>query len=219
MPLELVTSRRDEKTLQKVRSVCCSPEASMLAGLMAHLTYWQTLAHARGEGRSRLTDRAMQTMIASAKEFWQSFEEEHRDTPTGVSLVLPCLMLAVKVGMLHCFETQYPKICQDQDLAQQLVDRINAVVMRLLDRDNVYPRFGRVDCTGEATALARKVEHFQNPRGCAGASRRFAGGVKALSQPVQNALKSSADAPRPPPCPEPQPLRAGGLPPLGSARG
>lgn len=164
------TPRRDaRRTLPSdVRAAICDPEVSRLIGMLSHMLYWLSLGHLRAPGQGRLTEAAMQNLVVSAEEVWHHMERSHWDTKLGVSLVLPCIFLTLKRGVLRCFQSQYPDIfgagngpessAEVRFLQQEIVDRINSLCMRLFDPDNAYARFGRLDGTREAILLWKKLD-------------------------------------------------------------
>eukprot|EP00413_Alexandrium_margalefii_P007211 CAMPEP_0204523920 /NCGR_PEP_ID=MMETSP0661-20131031/7101_1 /ASSEMBLY_ACC=CAM_ASM_000606 /TAXON_ID=109239 /ORGANISM="Alexandrium margalefi, Strain AMGDE01CS-322" /LENGTH=202 /DNA_ID=CAMNT_0051529647 /DNA_START=132 /DNA_END=736 /DNA_ORIENTATION=+ len=56
-------------------------------------------------------------------------------------------------------------------LHQQIVDRINTLMMRLFDPDCFYARFGKFDGTGKAISLTRKLDMMASAKGHTGVKR------------------------------------------------
>merc|ERR1712216_153407 len=109
-------------------------------------------------GELCLGKTAIQQLFRRAHELWTQFEIDHRSTKLGVCFVLPCLMLALKRGVERCFESQYPNLMAVSSLRLEVVDRINVLMMRLFDPDCSYARFCKLDGTGQAIALQRKLD-------------------------------------------------------------
>ena len=84
-----------------------------------------------------LSESALQSLFVSIHQNWAQFEKLYRNTKTGVSFGLPCLMLTVKRGIERCFEISYPTLMSDEVLRQQVLDRINTLLMRLFDPDGM----------------------------------------------------------------------------------
>mmetsp|Transcript_96552 Transcript_96552/g.216212 ORF Transcript_96552/g.216212 Transcript_96552/m.216212 type:complete len:614 (-) Transcript_96552:60-1901(-) len=166
MPLELLTSRRNEdQLLADVRELLAEPEVSHLAGLLAHLLYWLALGCNRRAGETKISGKALRALCATVHGHWAHLEGFYRDSPLGVNLVLPCLMLTLKYSLERCFEVQYPDFMADERLHQKLVDRINTLLMRLFDPDNMYARFGKFDGTGKGISLQRKLDLMASAQG------------------------------------------------------
>jgi len=158
MPLQFLTTRSDESIFSEVRSFLCEPIVSHLAGLLAHLLYWLALSPSCLPEEQQLPPETLQAMVASALNIWWKLEKQHRSTSLGVSFTLPCLLLTLKRGIELCFEKQYPAVMAEGDLRHGLVERINTLLMRLCDTENKYARFGKLDCTGRAASLSRRLD-------------------------------------------------------------
>mmetsp|Transcript_98751 Transcript_98751/g.171103 ORF Transcript_98751/g.171103 Transcript_98751/m.171103 type:complete len:654 (-) Transcript_98751:63-2024(-) len=157
MPLELLTSRKEPEIFGEVRGTLRDPDVARLTGLLAHLLHWVAIMPLRKAG-PQLSESAMQSLFVAIHELWSQFEKYCRDSKLGVSFVLPCLMLTLKRGIERCFELSYPQMMGNEVLRQQVVDRINTLLMRLFDPDGVYARFGKFDGSGKAILLSKKLD-------------------------------------------------------------
>lgn len=164
MPLELLTSRRDENLWEDVRETLRHPDVARLIGLLAHLLHWVALMPLREDGPT-LSESALQSLFVSIHQNWAQFEKLYRNTKTGVNFGLPCLMLTVKRGIERCFEISYPTLMSDEVLRQQVLDRINTLLMRLFDPDGMYSRFGKLDGEGRAMVLSKKLDAMMASQG------------------------------------------------------
>jgi len=164
MPLELLTSRKSPDVFADIRSSLCDPDVSRLIGVLAHLLHWLIFSHLKHDGL-QLSESALQTMFVAVHELWCSFEKYYRDTAMGVSFMLPCLMLTLKRGIERCYELTYPTMMADEELQQQVIDRINALLMRLFDPDGVYARFGKFDGTGKAISITKRLDMMLSAQG------------------------------------------------------
>jgi len=192
LPLELLAGpRRDEQTLATVRAALLQPKVAKLMGLLAHLAYWLILGPCRQEA-DRLPEHALRSLFSAVEEGWSSFEGRYRDSPIGVSLVLPCLMLTLKCGVERCFEAQYRGIMAEAQLRQQLIDRINGLFMRLFDPDCVYAGFGRFTGSRKALGLSRKLDLMASALGHNGVKRLH--GRSHRATPLVQAMLGAAFA-------------------------
>lgn len=157
MPLELLTSRKEPEIFGEVRVTLRDPDVARLTGLLAHLLHWVAIMPLRKAG-PQLSESAMQSLFVAIHELWSQFEKYCRDSKLGVSFVLPCLMLTLKRGIERCFELSYPQMMANEVLRQQVVDRINTLLMRLFDPDGVYARFGKFDGSGKAILLSKRLD-------------------------------------------------------------
>lgn len=157
-PLELLTSRQDSASLRfdDLRGELRDQDVARLTGLLAHLLYWLMLGAQCGD--QRLSKSATQSILVVVYELWSKFERQSRESPLGVSFMLPCLMLTLKRGVERSFEQQYPGLMDDEELRQGVIDRINMLFMRLFDHDCLYARFGKFDGTGKGIQLSRRLD-------------------------------------------------------------
>lgn len=163
-PLEYLTSRKDEKLWAEVKATLQHSDVARLIGLLAHLLHWVALMPLRKEG-PHLSESALQSLFVAIHESWSQFEKKYRDSKTGVSFVLPCLMLTIKRGIERCFESSYSMLMSDEMLQQQVIDRINTLLMRLFDPDGMYARFGKFDGEGKAIWLSKKLDVMMASQG------------------------------------------------------
>jgi len=187
MPLELLTTRRDPLLFAAVRERLCSPEATRLTGLLAHLLYWTVFGHLRPPDR-RLPQPSQQSLVLTLQELWSRHSDPGRpskggrkgdllarDSPTGVCFVLPVFILALKRGVENVFHTQYAKAFGDVNdgaaLAAALVDQLNVLVMNIFDPDCVYASFGALDGSADAIRLWRKLGVLQMKLGLTPATK------------------------------------------------
>lgn len=164
MPLEYLTSRKDESLWEEVRSTLRDPDVARLIGLLAHLLHWVALMTLRTDG-PQLSESALQSLFVAIHENWSQFEKLYRDSKTGVSFVLPCFMLTVKRGIERSFEISYPTLMSHEMLRQQVIDSINTLLMRLFDPDGTYARFGKFDGEGRAIILSKKLDAVMSSQG------------------------------------------------------
>lgn len=165
MPLELLSHYGKDypRLLEDLRSKLYSKELCQLTGLLAHLLYWMVFGTSRQSDKPRLAERALQGLFAAAHELWVSLESQHRrELPQGRNLAMPCVLLTIKQGIYRCYELQYPnlfgEISGEWEMRQMLYDRINILLMRLFDPDNLLARFGRLDGSGTAMALSKRLD-------------------------------------------------------------
>lgn len=164
LPLELLTSRgrEDPALLDDLRRKLWEPEIVRLIGLLAHLLYWLAFGCCKRPGEPRMGEHAIQGLCASAHELWVAIERKHRDASLGSTLAMPCVLLTLKTGVERAFEHQYPSLFDETTgewgLRQELLARINTLIMRLFDPDGTFARFGRLDGSGEAIALSKKLD-------------------------------------------------------------
>lgn len=207
LPLDLLAPRAlkgssettsDTSDLQRVATEAVTalgrPEVARLAGVCAHLLYWLTL----GAERQGLSEVALQSLFATAHQIWAQFERDNRLTPEGVSLLLPCLLLALKQGVEHCFVETFPNtfgpMASKRRPHQDLLHCINSLFLRLFDPGGTYARFGRIGCTGAAMALSRKLE-LLTAAGGHSKSRQLRGVIKGATPLVRAILAPGPDAP------------------------
>lgn len=164
MPLELLTSRKDDSLLKQVRETLKDASVAKLTGLLAHLLHWVALMPLREDG-PQISESALQSLFVGIHEVWSQFEKLYRDTKTGVSFVLPCLMLTVKRGVERCFEISYPNLMSHESIRQQVIDNINILLMRFFDPDGTYARFGKFDGEGKAIALSKRLDAMMSAQG------------------------------------------------------
>jgi len=62
-------------------------------------------------------------------------------------------------------EISYPTLMSHEMLRQQVIDRINTLLMRLFDPDGTYSRFGKFDGEGRAIALSKKLDAIASAQG------------------------------------------------------
>merc|ERR1719506_3541268 len=117
MPLELLTSRKDDSLLKQVRATLKAVRVAKLTRLLAHLLHWVALMPLREDG-PQISESALQSLFVGIHEVWSQCEKLYRDTKTGVSFVLPCLMLTVKRGIERCFEISYPNLMSHESIRQ-----------------------------------------------------------------------------------------------------
>lgn len=170
MPLEFLTSRRDEGLLEQVRGTLKDANVAKITGLLAHLLHWVALMPLNAEG-PHISESALQSLFVGIQEIWTQFEKLHRDSKAGVSFVLPCLMLTVKRGVERCFEMSYPVLMSHEMLRQQVLDSINILLMRFFDPDGTYSRFGKFDGEGKAITLSKKLDALMASQGTSHAKR------------------------------------------------
>lgn len=164
LPLEFLTSRKDEGLWEQVRGTLKDGDVAKLTGLLAHLLHWVALMPMRSEG-PQISESALQSLFVGIHEMWSQFEKLYRDSKIGVSFVLPCLMLTVKRGMERCFEISYPTLMSHEMLRQQVLDNINILLMRFFDPDGTYSRFGKFDGEGKAIALSKRLDAMMASQG------------------------------------------------------
>lgn len=157
MPLEFLTSRKDEALQEEVRGMLKEPDVARLIGLLGHLLQWVALMPARADG-PQISDSALQSLFVAIHKHWSQFEKIYRDSKAGVSFALPCLMLTLKRGIDRSFEISYPTLMSNESLRQNVIDRINTLLMRFFDPDCMYTRFGKFDGEGKAILLSKKLE-------------------------------------------------------------
>lgn len=157
-PLELLTSRQESTSFRfdDLRGELRDQDVARLTGLLAHLLYWLTLGTTCAE--QRLSKPALQSILVVVYELWSQFEQRSRESPLGVSFMLPSLVLTLKRGIERSFEQQYPCLMDDEELRQGVIDRINMLFMRLFDHDSLYARFGKFDGTGKGIQLSRRLD-------------------------------------------------------------
>eukprot|EP00434_Breviolum_minutum_P032681 symbB.v1.2.028901.t1/scaffold3071.1/size64237/1 len=164
LPLELLSSRgrQEPKLLADLRNALWEHETCQLIGLLAHLLYWLTFGCCRRSDLPRLGLHGLQGMLAAAHEIWVRLERKHKNTKLGLSLAMPCLLLTLKYGIEVCFESQYPSLFGEKtgewSMRQDLIERINTLLMRLFDPDCTLARFGRLDATDNPFNLYKKLD-------------------------------------------------------------
>jgi len=164
LPLELLSSsgRKEPQFLEDLRGALWETEVCHLIGVLAHLLYWLTFSCCRRPEQPRLSEFALQGLVTTAHESWVKLERRHKSSKLGASLAMPCVLLTLKYGIEVCFESQYPSLFGEQHgewfMRQDLIERINTLLMRLFDPDGTYARFGRLDATEKSFALYRKIE-------------------------------------------------------------
>lgn len=166
LPLELLTARQTkgrENFFEELRGELGSTRIVRLAGLISHFLYWNTLGHLHEQ--RQLPETSKQSLFLTIHELWSSMEGGHKENPLGVSYVIPVSMLTLKWTVERCFAIQYTKFMADNGLAQQLIDRINVLFMRLFDVDCRFARFGAFDGTLKAITLSRKLGLIQSQNG------------------------------------------------------
>jgi len=164
LPLELLTVRQHRKHyFDEVRSQLVSNRISRLAGLLSHYLYWNTLGHLHHE--RQLPESSKHSLLLTIHEIWSTLEAGHKDSRMGVSFVLPALIIVLKWTVERCLTIQYPKLMVDEELHQQLLDRINVLFMRLFDPDCRYAYFGAFGGSSKASKLVRKLELIQAAMG------------------------------------------------------
>jgi hypothetical protein len=177
LPLELLTTRRVKEDLEHIRtSLLVVPHVARLIGLLAHLLYWLTLSKNRPQGDVQLSHTAKQSMYVAVHEQWSWFEKHHRcqtSSRLGVNLVLPCLMLTLKQGVELCFFQQYKNLMADTTMNALVVDRINTMMMRLVDPQCQYAHFGKGDGTGKAILLSKQLEKIASKGGTLAATHKI----------------------------------------------
>lgn len=72
IPLEFLTSRRDDVALADVRRTLKDPDIGKLIGLLAHLLQWTALMPLRKDG-PQLSEAALQALFVSVHEIWFRF--------------------------------------------------------------------------------------------------------------------------------------------------
>lgn len=167
-PLELLSTRQTPKQLAYLRSALCQPDISQMIGLLSHLLYWLVFGDLRRPGQPKLSKQGLQRLFIAANENWTQLERKYCSIPHGSSIAMNCVLLTLKHGIERCFESQYPTLFGDAyqfSLKQQLVDRINTLLMRLFDPDGNYARFPRLDGSARALALSRKLELLSTAAG------------------------------------------------------
>jgi len=194
LPVELLMSRNDSGICSEIRSFLKQPEVVQLTGLLVHLAYWVMFGSTRQQGQKRLSHHARQSLFVAVHELWSNFEKYHRNNPVGVNHKLPCLMLVIKHGIERCFEVQYPHVLADAATNQQLIDNINALLMRLFDPDCVYAGFGIFDGTLKARRLRRKLDRMLSMSGHSPIVR-LRGQMHRSTQLVQSVLGCGEVAP------------------------
>jgi hypothetical protein len=164
LPLELLTARRQkEQFFEDRRGELGSTRIVRLAGLISHFMYWNTLGYLHKE--RQLPESSKQSLFLTIHELWSSMEAGHKENPLGVSYIIPVSMLTLKWTTERCFAIQYPKFMADNALAQNLIDRVNVLFMRLFDPDCRFARFGAFDGTLKAIKLSRKLGLIQSQNG------------------------------------------------------
>ncbi|CAE7258002.1 MCAT [Symbiodinium natans] len=149
LPLELLSSsgRKDPQFLEELRGSLWETEVCQLIGVLAHLLYWLAFSCCRRPEQPRLSQFALQGLVTTAHESWVKLERRHKSSKLGNSLAMPCVLLTLKYGMEVCFESQYPSLFGEKSgewaTRQDLIERINTLLMRLFDPDGTYARFGR----------------------------------------------------------------------------
>lgn len=173
LPLEMLTCTKDDTFFKLVRASLAKPTVSRLIGLLLHLLYWVVLGVNRPDQKQCLTPDALQVMFTAVEKLWSGFEKHHRDSPEGVNLILPTLLLTVKRGVERGLEVQYPSMMADDIINGAIVDRINTLMMRLFDPDCMYARFGKFDGTGRALKLTKRLEMMSSGSDRTQAKRLF----------------------------------------------
>jgi len=164
IPLDFLTSRKDEGLFDQVRATMKDPNVAKLTGLLAHLLHWVALMPLNSEG-PHISESALQSLFVGIQELWSQFEKLYRDSKSGVSFVMPCLMLTIKRGMERCFEISYPTLMSNEMLQQQVLDSINTLLMRFFDPDCTYARFGKLDGEGKAIAITKRLDAIMASQG------------------------------------------------------
>lgn len=177
MPLELLTARRDADLFPAVREQLASSEMVRLTGLLSHLLYWDLFGHLHKPAR-RMTESSRHSLLVTVHDLWTSLLTMYRETPVGVSFVLPVLLLSMKRGVEDCFFSQYPKFFEKVEelrtassctgfgpAVQRLIDHINVTFMSLFNPDGNHFSFAALDSSKGAIRLWRKVSVIQTALG------------------------------------------------------
>lgn len=164
LPMELLSfrGRQEPQQLLYLRETLWEHEVCQLIGLLAHLLYWLAFGCCRQAELPRLSQHALQGLVAASHEIWVRLERKHKNTKLGISLAMPCLLLTLKYGIEVCFESQYPSLFGEKTgewcMRQALIERINSLLMRLFDPDCTLARFGRLDATDNPFNLYKKLD-------------------------------------------------------------
>jgi hypothetical protein len=135
------------------------------------LLYWHIFGHLHKPER-RLPNQTRQSLVLTVQELWSQLVEPARtklgrrgellarDSPAGISFVLPVFIVAIKRGVEHIFHYQYQKPLSDPDygaeLSLKVVDQLNLLTCDLFDPDCQYASFGTLDSTMEAIRLWKR---------------------------------------------------------------
>mmetsp|Transcript_9358 Transcript_9358/g.22443 ORF Transcript_9358/g.22443 Transcript_9358/m.22443 type:complete len:547 (+) Transcript_9358:72-1712(+) len=200
LPLELLSSagRTEPQFLEELRGALWETQVCQLIGLLGHLLYWLAFSCCRRPEQPRLSQYALQGLVTAAHESWVKLERRHKNSKLGISLAMPCVLLTLKYGMEVCFESQYPSLFGEKSgewiMRQDLIERINTLLMRLFDPDGTYARFGRLDAMDHSFTLYRKIELLESasspnrsrPKQLQGRVHRATPLVRAALQAGQN---------------------------------
>mmetsp|Transcript_65395 Transcript_65395/g.121932 ORF Transcript_65395/g.121932 Transcript_65395/m.121932 type:complete len:501 (-) Transcript_65395:13-1515(-) len=158
MPIEMLTLRTEPEVFQRLRGALKAPEVARLVGMVTHLLYWLTFGSLRRDPAERLPEATIRRLQQAVTGIWSDLETCHRATSLGVSLALPCMLLAVKRGVERCFELQYKRLMADEIVCAALLMRLNTLCMRLFDPNCIYARFGKFDGSAKAINLMKQLE-------------------------------------------------------------
>jgi len=147
---------------ETLRLQLTSSRLSRLAGLLSHYLYWNTVGHVHHE--RQLPESSKHSLLLTIHELWSTLEAGQKDSPLGVSFMLPATMITLKWAVERCLTIQYPKFMVDEDLCQQVIDRINVLFMRLFDPDCRYAHFGALSGT-HSRHLVKNLELIQAAMG------------------------------------------------------
>eukprot|EP00929_Paragymnodinium_shiwhaense_P093468 TRINITY_DN53622_c0_g1_i1.p1 TRINITY_DN53622_c0_g1~~TRINITY_DN53622_c0_g1_i1.p1 ORF type:complete len:644 (+),score=149.26 TRINITY_DN53622_c0_g1_i1:100-2031(+) len=196
LPLHLLNLKQDEKLFASVTQTAVSEDFAQLVGLLAHKLYWESFGHLQPED-ARLPESTASSLLVSVHDAWYKLTASFRETPAGVRVALPALVLALKRGLERIFSASYPTCFADEDLTTWLIDRINVMIMQLIDPDCSLANFASFDLEADAIQLWKRYRQALTARGFM-ASKRSRARMERMTPMMLKALSSGTAAPSDP---------------------